>query len=130
MSEERGEYIVDGPGAEWEPVGHDTVTNAIVKLIDRSLHSLVDATRPEIDRRGRPYLPPCPPPRGRAPAGQDHGGRQRRRDRAVVGRGRDPGWMRLALALFQEAEGRFDRARIISEADVLEEVITVKCGFD
>ena len=41
-----------------------------------------------------------------------------------------PGWMRLALALFQEADSRFARALMVADAKVLEEVITMKCGFD
>ena len=130
MSEERGEYILDGSGAEGEWVEHGTVMNSIMKLIDD----------PGTPRWTQPVL--------RLTADQDHTYPlvHLREDvrlllRIMEGGNFDeielwltgdviPGWMRLALALFQEADSRFARARLISEADVLEEVITMKCGFD
>ena len=130
MSEERREYIVDGSGAEGERIGHGTVESMIMKLIDD------------------PGTPAWTQPVLRSTAEADHTYAlvHLREDvrllvRIMEGGNADeielwlaedviPGWMRLALALFQEAESRFDYARIISEADVLEEVITVKCGFD
>jgi len=130
MSEERGEYIVDGSGAEGEWLEHGTVMRMITKLIDD------------------PGTPSWTQPVLRSTAEADHTYPlvHLREDvrllvRIMEGDNPDeielwlaedviPGWMRLALALFQEADSRFARAQFISEAEVLEEVITIKCGFD
>ena len=46
------------------------------------------------------------------------------RDRVI------PEWMQSSLALFRVADSRFDRQRYISQAEVLEDILTIKCGFD
>ena len=46
------------------------------------------------------------------------------RDRVI------PEWMQSSLALFKVADNRFDRQRYISQAEVLEDILTIKCGFD
>ena len=46
------------------------------------------------------------------------------RDRAT------PAWMQSSLALFKVADSRFERQGIISQAEVLEDILTIKCGFD
>jgi len=46
------------------------------------------------------------------------------RDRAI------PEWMQSSLALFKVQDNRFERQRLISQAEVLEDILTIKCGFD
>ena len=41
-----------------------------------------------------------------------------------------PGWMRYALATYLAAEGRFARGRVVADAETVEEILTIRCGFE
>ena len=41
-----------------------------------------------------------------------------------------PGWMPHALATYLAAESRFARGRAIADAETVEEILTIKCGYD
>ena len=41
-----------------------------------------------------------------------------------------PGWMRHALATYMAAEGPFARGRVVADAERVERLLTIRCGFE
>ena len=130
MSEERGEYIVDGSESEDDGKSVRVVNDVILKTISHPAtppwtHRILtetakaESTYPLVHLREDVRL------LLRIMEGGNH-----EKVELWIGEDLIPGWMRLVLATFLEEESRFARQRMIADAEVVEDIITIKCGFD
>ena len=130
MTEERANYNIDYTDAEEDMTVEDLLKAIIQEMI----------TDPETPAWTHPVL--------NATAEEDHTYRlsHLREDvrlliRILEGRTGDaialwigediiPGWMRYALATYLAAEGRFARGRVVADAETVEEILTIRCGYE
>ena len=130
MSEERANYNIGHTAAEEDMTAEDLLKAMIQEMIAQPetpawTHSILIATTEEDHTYRLSHLREDIRLLIRIMDGRDY-------DVIALWIGEDviPGWMRYALATYVAAEGRFARGRVVADAETVEEILTIRCGFE